>query len=74
MTQDPGKFRLSHGVVQPYIVRDQPWYMYHFGPAQYDSAKPIITDYVRERSKPVIDALNDGKITSILAEKLLDKI
>lgn len=65
---------LTTGTVQPMARSDSPWWCYHFGHAQYDRDKPILTDSIRAQAQPIIDALNAGTMTREEAEKELDKI
>lgn len=65
---------LSTGTVQPIARCDSPFWCYHFGHAQYDRDKPILTDSIRQQAEPIITALNAGDITREEAEKELDKI
>lgn len=48
--------------------------MCHFGRAQYDRDLPILTDSLREQAQPIVDALNEGRIDTVQAEKLLGRI
>lgn len=65
---------LSTGTVQCVVCRDSPFYVRHFGRAQYDRDKPVLSDYIREQARPIVDRLNAGELTIEAAEKLLDRI
>ena len=46
----------------------------YIGSAEYDSRKPILKDYQREAAQKIVDELNGGSITEIVAEKELRRI
>lgn len=71
---DPEKFYVSSGTVQCYISREQPHKMIFFGRAEYDRAKPILTDHLRAQGQAVCDKLNAGEIDVKQAEELLEKV
>lgn len=68
-------YYVSTGTVQAWVgeFSDFPS-IHHFGPTQYDSQKPILRDWMREKVKPILDALNAGTMTEDDARKALDKI
>lgn len=68
------QYRLSHGTVQCYVARLQPFFMYHFGRCQYDTAKNIISESIKSQAAPIVDKLNSGEMTEDEAKKALDKI
>lgn len=68
------KYWLSTGTVQCVVRCDNPWWMYHFGHAEYDNQKPILTDSIKRQAQPILDALNAGTMTHEQAEKELDRI
>jgi hypothetical protein len=60
------KFVVSHGTVQPYIVRrgdkQTSMIMIHFGLSEYDRRKPVLTNEARLKAQAVCDALNSSEI------------
>lgn len=69
------KYKLSHGTVQAYVVcGDSPMFMHHFGRPEYDSAKPIVSESIRNQAAPIVADLNEGLISEADAIVALDKI
>lgn len=68
------KFHIETGTVRCYIARDKPFYMRHFGRAEYDSKKPVMSDSLRDKGTKICDALNNKTMTIAEAEKALDAI
>lgn len=67
-------YRLSTGTVQTMLVCESPFCCFHFGAAQYDRNKPILTDSIRSQAQPIVDELNAGDITLDEAKDRLEKI
>lgn len=68
-------FQINIGVVQPYIVDvDSSDNFYHFGRAEYDKNKSVLSETDRKKAQDVCDALNDNELTYKDAQKILDKI
>lgn len=57
------KYYLGAGTVQPVVGRDSPFFLFHFGRAEYQRDLPIVTDSIRTQAQPIVDALNAGTIT-----------
>ena len=68
------KFCVASGTVQPYVCRETPFAMHHFGRCEYDRNKPVLSDSLRQQGQAVCDALNAGEIDWETAKKRLDKI
>jgi hypothetical protein len=71
---DPSRFHLGAGTVQPLVSRSTPWFCHHFGRAEYDRDKPVVSDSIRQQAQPIIDELNAGTLTIEEAKVKLDKI
>ncbi len=75
---DPMKYILYEGTVQAVAFRQGDahtnMFSHHFGRAEYDKNKPVISDSIRTQAQPIIDKLNAGEITEDDARKLLDQI
>jgi hypothetical protein len=67
------KFILCSGTVQPYVFREQPWFMRHFGCAVYDRDKPVLSEGRRARAQPIIDRMNAGELTPEQGMELLNE-
>lgn len=67
--EDPGEFRVGVGTVQCYVFRNSPFFMHHFGGANYDRNTPVYSDRLRSQIEPILKELNDGQIA--LDEALL---
>lgn len=74
MKTEARKFYLGAGTVQPVISRMTPFYCKHFGRAEYDRERPVVSDSIRKQAQPIVDALNNGTMTIAEAEKKLDNI
>lgn len=74
MKADATKFNLSAGTVQPVVSRSTPFFMLHFGRAEYDREQPVLSDSIRKQAQPIVDGLNDGTITIDEATKRLQAI
>lgn len=75
------KYILTRGTVQPVVYKmsedgdtDTTFFMYHFGRAEYDRTKPIISESIRKQAQPIIDKLNSGELDEKEAINLLDRI
>lgn len=72
---DPMRYTVAAGTVQPYIRRigdkSAPLFTHHFGFAQYDRRRMVLTPYLRERGQKVCDMLNAGQINEDEARRLL---
>jgi hypothetical protein len=69
------KYKLTSGTVQAFIVcMESPMFLHHFGKPEYDSAKPIITESIRNQAAPIVADLNEGLISEADAIVALDKI
>ena len=67
-------YHVREGSLQPMVVNMDPFFLCHYGPAQYDRDKPILTESLREQGQSVCDRLNAGEISEEEAEVLLSKI
>lgn len=76
--QDPTKYKVSQGSVQACIIRrgdgNTPLTMIHFGLAEYDSRKSVLTERRREQGQKVCDALNAGEIDEQEARRQLSRV
>lgn len=68
------QYYITAGTVQCFACCKNPFWMHHFGRAEYQRELPVMTDSLREQAQPIMDQLNAGTITTKEAEKLLDKI
>jgi len=75
---DINKYYLTAGTVQPSVVRigdiEHRLFSHHFGRAEYDKYKPVISESIRAQAQPIVDQLNAGMITEAEAIAALDKI
>ncbi len=69
-----GVFYLGYGTVQCYILRPSPFFMHHFGRAQYDRRMPILSASIKAQAQPIVDALNTGEMELGQAVNELNKI
>lgn len=67
-------YRLGAGTVQPFVACDDPCFMFHFGMAEYDRSNPVLTESVKQKAQPIVDALNAGTMTTQQAKEQLSKI
>lgn len=74
MKQDKTQFIVAAGTVQCYIARSDPFFMQHYGRAEYDRDKPVMSDRMREQGNAVCILLNNQLIDIEQAKKILDKI
>lgn len=70
---DPDKFYLNSGTVQAYVSRNRPWFMKHFGKAEYRCDHPVLSEERRARAQPIIDRMNAGELTPEEGVELLNQ-
>lgn len=70
------RYEVSHGTVQCYIINqgEGEFYMHHFGRAEYDRNKPVLTKSLHDQGMVVCQKLNSGEISENEANKILDAI
>ena len=68
-------YRIEKGTVQPFIsgFTTSP-YIQHFGRAEYDRNKPILSNSLLSQATPIVNDLNLGNISEKEARKKLQKI
>ena len=69
------KYKIDTGTVQPYVggFEDAP-FIQHFGRPEYDSREPVLPEGLKNQAQPIVDDLNDGKISEEEARSMLKKI
>lgn len=67
------RYYITTGTVQCY-VKGPALFMHHFGRAEYDISKPVLSETLLSQAQPIVDLLNTGDITETDAKALLDKI
>lgn len=65
-------YKIYVGTVQCYVAG--PCFFKHFGRAEYDRNKPVLSQRLQEQAQPIVDALNAGLITHEAANIKLDLI
>lgn len=60
---DASKFYISIGTVQPYVVRRKPWFMRHWGLAEYERDKPVLSEGRFRRALPIVEKMNSGELS-----------
>jgi hypothetical protein len=70
---DPTKFYLCAGTVRPYVYREKPWFMAHFGCAEYERDKDVLSDEQEARAQPIVDRMNSGELTPEAGMVLLNE-
>lgn len=68
------QWRVSHGTVQCYVIRDQPHAMIFFGRAEYDRNQPVLSASLKQQGQAVCDDLNSGRIDEDEARQQLRQI
>lgn len=71
---EPKKAYIFRGTVQPYVLRHEPFFMYHFAIPEYDRSKPVLKEESRLKAQSVVDQMNAGLISDEEAKLLLNKI
>ena len=66
------KYAICEGYVQCFVASDS--FMHHFGRAEYDRNRPVLSESLREQAQPIVDRLNDGSMSHEEAKAMLDKI
>ncbi len=55
-------FEIRIGTIQPYLFRNTPFFMQHFGRLVNDRFAPIFPEERRAKARPSVDRLNAGEI------------
>lgn len=55
-------FEIRIGTIRPYLFRDTPFFMRHFGRVVNDRFAPIFPEERRLKAQPILDRLNAGEI------------
>lgn len=75
---DSTKYEIGVGTVQAYVCRqgnkDIPMFFQHFGRAEYDRDKPILSKGLKEKAQEVCNLLNSNEIDETEAKKRLEAI
>jgi hypothetical protein len=67
-------YYLTSGTVQAVVASHDTSFYVHFGRAEYQQEKPVVSKSIRRQAQPVIDGLNSGEISENEAKILLEKI
>lgn len=77
-TGNKDMYKLTAGTVQAMVCGKgsdlSTLFTHHFGRAQYDRSKPILTERLAAKAQPIVDALNAGTMSEVDARTELDKI